>query len=194
LEATAERFDAVAHSLQADPVRLVVERVRNTDTIIRNRKLNAVARTFQRHFGGRSECVPVNVHQGFLNDPEHGGCEGFCDPEKVACRFECDPDRCTPAEIAAQGLQGQDHTTIAKLSGIFHERERPDLAVNLPDRIIDFDHKVVMAATRLDPAKATDAQLERDQQLAGRIMQFLSDPLSLKFADLEELTEKARSR
>ena len=46
--------------------------------------------------------VPVNVHQGFLNDPEHGRFErSSAIIEKVAGRFEGDPMRCSPAEVAA---------------------------------------------------------------------------------------------
>ena len=88
-------------------------------------------------------------------------------------------------------MDGCGQSAVPKLDRIMKEGQRADLLLDLPDRFLNFIEEFGMSVLSFDAPQVSDAELQRDKQLARRIVELLPHPLPLVFVNPEQLVDRA---
>jgi hypothetical protein len=189
-EPSASHFDTVAHALEADSAgRSRHDLDGKALAIIRHGQEEQVGLALKHDSDGRCMRMAVNVDEGLLRDAKERHRDRFIDARAIADTFENGAYAGPSAEPKRKGFHGSAQAIIAEFDRIMEIGDRPDFPVDKPNRILDFLDQVIVLVVRLDTLEVGNAQLQRNHELACRVVQFLAEALTLIFVNPQEAVE-----
>lgn len=134
--------------------------------------------------------MAVDVHERFLSNAKKRRGPIFREVAVVTITIE---PRCRSgplAEAADQAGEGTRQVATVELRGPMEKRQRTDLLVDPADGLLNIvDQLVVPGASIVDP-EASDAEMKGDEQLAGAVMEFLSEALALVIVGTQQVIDQ----
>lgn len=184
----------MAHSSNPDALSFRQSLGGQSDAVVADTQLNLVVTPPQNDLHVLGARMTVHIHECFLGDPKERHARTLVKRRCVEIAVEGRSNSGPAFEPANQGSERLAEISLAKFGRVMKKRERPELLIDLVDGVRDFLDQGVVDRRRLQDAKTREPKLQGHKKLAGRIMQFLAEPLTLIFMDLQEFVEVLRRR
>jgi hypothetical protein len=133
--------------------------------------------------------MAVNIDEGLLRDAKERHRDRFIHARAIADTSENGAYAGPSTEPKRKAFHGSAQAIIAEFDRIMEIGNRPDFPVDKPNRILDLIDQVIMLVVRLDTLEVGNAQLQRNHELACRVVQFLAEALTLIFVNPQEAVE-----
>jgi hypothetical protein len=138
--------------------------------------------------------VAMNVDKRFLDYPKERDANPLVERRCIKITIKRSLDARPACEPPDQSFKRAAKIALAEFGRIVKKGERPQLLIDVLDRVRDLLDQRIVDGRRLNDSKTCQAELQRYKKLAGRVMQLLPKPLTLIFVNFEELVEFVRSR
>jgi len=138
--------------------------------------------------------MAVNIHERFLRYSENCHGNSLLDRRSVAQAPEGGVNSGSSAETESERLQCRGQCAVSEFDGIMEKGERPYFPVDLAHRLLNLFEQVLVSAILLDLLEMCDAELKSDEELPGRVVQFLGEMLPLILPNSQQFIKHVSRR